>query len=383
MTNSSTINSRSINEGDYIIALVDNPGQTNANWALISSQTSYVAEDLANKNVANGYAGLDNNSKLAISQMPINGLSYKGIWNASTNTPTLPTATPLSGDYFKVSVAGTTNVGGINNWGLGDWVIFNGTNWDKIDNSDLVSSVNGKVGAVTLNAADVGLGNVNNLAISTLDSLTDVAISNPNTNQVLQYNGSNWVNNAITTTSNLDSLTDVAITNPSANQVLQYNGTNWLNNNLGSGSAILKNTNDYMPIPTSFYRDNCPSGTYINLYLPSELMNLYGITQPDPTTLSFTTRRWPRKLSMFCWAKHQIVSFGLRLILDGNEILSSSTAGTYHTTIALFDYDIPGDTNYYDTGAYSITTEIKTHTIRVQTMNTASIYIFTTELKLV
>jgi hypothetical protein len=50
----------------------------------------------------------------------------------------------------------------------------------QIDNSDLISSVNSKVEAVTITAADIGLGNVNNISISNLDSLTDIIITNPN-----------------------------------------------------------------------------------------------------------------------------------------------------------------------------------------------------------
>ena len=41
-------------------------------------------------------------------------------------------------------------------WQVGDWVISNGAAWQKIDQTDVVTSVNGKQGAVVLNAADVG-----------------------------------------------------------------------------------------------------------------------------------------------------------------------------------------------------------------------------------
>ncbi len=107
---------------------------------------------------------------------------------------------------------------------------------------------------------------------ATLDNLTDVVISSPSTNQVVQYNGSNWVNATLTpsaftlaatsgtnqtitagdtltvaagtgisTTASatdtvtialnatLDNLSDVIITSPSNGQVVKYNGTNWVN----------------------------------------------------------------------------------------------------------------------------------------------------------
>lgn len=84
------------------------------------------------------------------------GLVYQGSWNASTNTPTLASGTGTNGYYYVVSVAGTTNLDGITDWQVGDWAIFNGTAWQKIDQTNLVSSVNGEVGAVVLDYADVG-----------------------------------------------------------------------------------------------------------------------------------------------------------------------------------------------------------------------------------
>ncbi len=84
------------------------------------------------------------------------GLSYQGTWNANTNTPALTSGVGTNGQYYLVSVAGSTNLDGITDWAVGDWAIFNGTAWQKIDNSDLVQSVNGQTGVVVLNAVNVG-----------------------------------------------------------------------------------------------------------------------------------------------------------------------------------------------------------------------------------
>src|SRR5690349_10492467 len=68
------------------------------------------------------------------------GLTYKGTWNASTNSPTLVSSVGTPGDYYIVSVAGTTNLNGISEWAVGDWAIFSSTGvWQKIDNSDNTS----------------------------------------------------------------------------------------------------------------------------------------------------------------------------------------------------------------------------------------------------
>jgi len=84
------------------------------------------------------------------------GLTYKGTWNASANLPALSSGSGVNGDYYVVNVAGSTNLDGITDWQIGDWAIFNGAVWQKIDQSDTVTSVNGQVGAVVLNAANVG-----------------------------------------------------------------------------------------------------------------------------------------------------------------------------------------------------------------------------------
>lgn len=80
----------------------------------------------------------------------IGALNYKGTWNASTNVPTLVSSVGTKGDYYVVSVAGSTNLNGITDWQINDWAIFNGSAWEKIDNTDLVTSVNGQTGAVVL-----------------------------------------------------------------------------------------------------------------------------------------------------------------------------------------------------------------------------------------
>ena len=84
------------------------------------------------------------------------GLSYEGVWNASTNSPALASGTGTQGDYYIVSVAGTTNLDGVTDWQVGDWAVFSGAVWQKLDQTNTVTSVNGQVGVVVLTAANVG-----------------------------------------------------------------------------------------------------------------------------------------------------------------------------------------------------------------------------------
>ena len=111
------------------------------------------------KGVANGVATLDGSGTVPISQLPsavIGALSYQGTWNASTNTPTLTSSVGTKGYYYVVNVAGSTNLNGITDWKVGDWAVYNGSVWQKIDNTDAVTSVNGYTGTVNLTYTDVG-----------------------------------------------------------------------------------------------------------------------------------------------------------------------------------------------------------------------------------
>lgn len=85
----------------------------------------------------------------------LGSVNFQGVWNASTNSPSLASGVGTKGYYYVVSVAGSTNLDGITDWKLGDWAIYDGSAWQKVDNTDAVVSVNGYTGIVTLAAADV------------------------------------------------------------------------------------------------------------------------------------------------------------------------------------------------------------------------------------
>jgi hypothetical protein len=72
---------------------------------------------------------------------------YQGVWNANTNSPTLASGTGTNGQYYRVGTAGTTTIDGVSVWSVGDFILFNGTIWEKVDNTedDASSSVKGVV----------------------------------------------------------------------------------------------------------------------------------------------------------------------------------------------------------------------------------------------
>lgn len=128
--------------------------------------------DQAMVGMANGVASLGSDQKVPISQIPqalLGATKFKGFWNPITNViasidPTLTSITTGSasvenmGWYYICSTGNpitNVTVDGIHDWALGDWVISIGSQWGKIDNTDAVASVNGKIGLVVLTTADI------------------------------------------------------------------------------------------------------------------------------------------------------------------------------------------------------------------------------------
>lgn len=130
-------------------------------------------ESLASKGVANGYAALGADGKIPSVNLPDSG-SYKGNWDADTNTPTIVAGVGSNGDNYTVNVSGTQSItGSSTSFAIGDQLRFttNGNKWERIPNYQAVSSVAGLTGPISSGAlktalvftkADVGLSNVDN-----------------------------------------------------------------------------------------------------------------------------------------------------------------------------------------------------------------------------
>ena len=123
------------------------------------------------KGAANGVATLDGSGKIPSGQMPVSAMQLLGAWDANTNSPTLADGVGTQGDTYRVSVAGSQDLGsGSITFDINDWIYYNGSVWFKSDNIDQVTSVAGKTGVVTLDSGDVGLGNVDNTSDATKDA---------------------------------------------------------------------------------------------------------------------------------------------------------------------------------------------------------------------
>ena len=130
---------------------------------LVVSVDDTFVEVVSRKGANNGYASLDANGRVPSSQLPSSAFEYKGNWNANTNTPDIyPSYTGNSGDQYRVATGGTQDLGeGSTVFEVGDYVLYNGSTWDKIDNTESVTSVNGATGAVVLDSDDIAEGSTN------------------------------------------------------------------------------------------------------------------------------------------------------------------------------------------------------------------------------
>lgn len=160
--------------------------------------------DLTEKGANNGVATLDSGGKVPVSQLPSSVMEYKGVWNASTNTPTLVDGVGDAGDVYRVSVAGTQDLGsGSVSYVVGDFVIYDGSIWQKSASTDAVVTVNGQSGVVVLDTDDISEGATNlyftnaradgRIAAASIDDLADVDTSTvaPVDGDVLTWNNAN------------------------------------------------------------------------------------------------------------------------------------------------------------------------------------------------
>jgi hypothetical protein len=238
--------------------------QTQIN-ALIPSQTGNSGKYLTTNGTSTSWATVTGGG---------GGLSYQGTWNASTNTPTLTSSSGTNGYYYVVSTSGSTNLNGITDWVTGDWAMYNGTIWQKIDQTNLVTSVNSKTGAVLLNNVDIS-GFASIAASGTTTTLT----SSSAPNYVVTGSGGQTIQLPDATT-----LVNGALFS--------------FNNNQSSGTIVVKN-NSSTTIAT------IQSGGYISIVLLSNSIaaGSWDVHNYAPSNVSWSTNTfdYPGSITSATW----------------------------------------------------------------------------------
>jgi|GEM_PF-2025862 len=162
------------------------PGPFNpAQWEILATLGAYLKVEI---DVTGGTAYVDMGTTQMLSvpfamyakiagEVP-GAVVYKGTWDAVSNTPALSSAAGTKGFYYVVSNAassssGNTMLSGIDDWNVGDWAIYNGNVWQKVDNSDSPVSAGGV--SITPNG-DIAATNVQDALVEVRDE-TDAKLS--------------------------------------------------------------------------------------------------------------------------------------------------------------------------------------------------------------
>ena len=234
--------------------------------------------------------------------------TYKGVWNANTNTPELADGTGTAGWYYICNVAGTTDFGAGNiTFAVGDQASYTGAIWEKIPVSI----------AVNLTGPITSVGNATSIAAQTGTGTTFAMSASPTLTGSLTVKVADGANNGISVipTSALDA-THIGwyASHRSNNEdlwIFGYDGTDFKNfaqfdwstgytsfmaDNVGINIAAplhplhLSLTGDYISITDSGDSDkdrvrlgeSAGNGGYLGLYNETEtltaLIRSYGVT---------------------------------------------------------------------------------------------------------
>ena len=255
--------------------------------------------------------------KSVVDAAVVGGVTYQGTFDASSPADL---SNASKGDLYIISVAGSYQG---QDWAVGDHLLINadmgGTldpnKIDKVDNTDSVTSVAGRTGAVVLSASDVsGLATVATSGaysdLSGTPSLATVATTGAysdlsglptlgtaaaldvgtSANNVVQLNGSaqlpavdgSQLTGISATVAALDDVGDVTITSVADGEFLKYDSASgdWVNGDSGLYSGTTYSTTATVPTPSqpqtlSIRLSNSSSQT---LTLPTGSSDLLGTT---------------------------------------------------------------------------------------------------------
>lgn len=124
---------------------------------------------------------------------------YTGTYDALTNTPDIYANGGPAGTFYIVNVAGTQALGGAPiTFAIGDWAIFDGTNWSKVPLSgNTVTSFNGRTGVVVPLANDYTWSMLHKtsgqLTGSKLSDIADVDVTGLGDGYVLKWLTNKWI----------------------------------------------------------------------------------------------------------------------------------------------------------------------------------------------
>ena len=233
----SYIKANAIQDTNYQLVVIDASKGTATYVPLYGSGTNLkfdgkkLTATLSNDSTFAGYGIRDfallSGGKISLSVIPdsvLGQLEYIGTWDATTGKAVSDTRpleggvirTYRKGDYYIVKTAGTklpdaTTITELDGLQIGDWIVYNGTTWDKIDNTDYIKSVAGispTNGDITIEEI-VEVINNQTIIATTLKNARTFSLSGDVTATGVSFDGS--ANVALSTTIATDAVTTTKI----------------------------------------------------------------------------------------------------------------------------------------------------------------------------
>jgi len=113
----------------------------------------------------------------AINQAINAAIILQGDWNAATNVPNLQVTGITTGYAWRVSVSGTTSLGGLTPWYVGDMAVKSASGWIKIANQD-IAAIWGNISGNIANQTDLVNALAAKLNNSTFATYTGTTVPN-------------------------------------------------------------------------------------------------------------------------------------------------------------------------------------------------------------
>jgi predicted heme/steroid binding protein len=315
----------------------------------------------------------------------VGGLQYQGTWNASTNNPTITSGVGTDGYFYIVSVAGNTTIDGVSGWQVGDWIVFHGSAWQKVDNTESVTSVNGFTGAVNLTTSNISEGTnlyftdsrarsaislttTGNSGAATYSNITGIlnvpqySLAGlggvPDTRQ-LTINGTAYDLSANRSWS-VGTVTSIATTGPITGGTITGSGTIGITQATTSSNGYLSSTdwntfNNKQNTITLTTTGNNGSATLVGatLNIPSyTLIGLGGV--PDARTLTINGTSYDLSANR-TWSVGTVTSITFTGPLTGGTITGSGTVGITQATTSASGFLSSTDWNTFNGKQNAIT----------------------------
>jgi hypothetical protein len=141
---------------DGALTFPDDTVQTTA-WRGIATELPTASTTvLGGVKVDGSSVSINGSGVISVSTGLAGSVTFKGGWNANTNTPALANGTGTSGWMYIVTTNGVTNLGaGLISYNAGDLLVYDGAAWINVAANNGVVSLNSRTGAVTLNSTDI------------------------------------------------------------------------------------------------------------------------------------------------------------------------------------------------------------------------------------